>query len=108
MPTRELNDSVTQEWQNGNTELLPQDNTLIQGTSLPQLLQTSLEHKLAWLAQIRLARQAYASTQDGDESTDIDSETLETTQRTHEQHRVFSNHYLDTTSSSKLRSRNRP
>jgi hypothetical protein len=51
-----------------------------QGTSLPQLLQTSQDQKLAWLAQIRLAQFAYAFTQDGDESTDIDSETLETTQ----------------------------
>jgi hypothetical protein len=80
IPTRELNDSVTQEGQNGDTELLPQDKALIQGTSLPQLLQTSQDHKLAWLAQIRLARLAYASTQDGDESTDIDSEMSETTQ----------------------------
>jgi hypothetical protein len=55
IPTRELNNSVTQEWQNGDTELLPQDKVLIQGTSLPQLLQTSQDHKLAWLAQIRLA-----------------------------------------------------
>jgi hypothetical protein len=80
IPTRELNDSVTQEWQNGDTKLLPQDKALIQGTSLPQLLQTSQEHKLAWLAKIRLARLAFTSTQDGDESTDIESETSETTQ----------------------------
>jgi hypothetical protein len=80
IPTRELNNSVTQEWQNGDTELLPQDKVLIQGTSLPQLLQTSQDHKLAWLAQIRLAWLAYASTQDRDESTEIDSETSETTQ----------------------------
>jgi hypothetical protein len=80
IPTRELNASVTQEWQNGDTELLPQDKALIQGTSLPQLLQTSQDHKLAWLAQIRLARLAYASTEDGNESTDIDSDTSEKTQ----------------------------
>jgi hypothetical protein len=80
IPQRELNPSVTQEWQNGDTELLPQDKALIQGTSLPQLLQTSQDHKLAWLAQIRLARLAYASTEAGDESTDIDSDTSETTQ----------------------------
>jgi hypothetical protein len=80
LPTRELNASVTQEWQNGDTELLPQDKALIQGTSLPQLLQTSQDHKLAWLAQIRLARLAYPSTEDGDESTDIDSDTSETPQ----------------------------
>jgi hypothetical protein len=64
-----LNDSVTQEWQNGDTELLPQDKALIQGTSLPQLLKTSQDHKLAWLEQIRLARLAYTSTQDRDEPT---------------------------------------
>jgi hypothetical protein len=46
IPQRELNASVTQEWQNGDTELLPQDKALIQGTSLPQLLQTSQDHKL--------------------------------------------------------------
>jgi hypothetical protein len=80
IPTRELNDSVRQEWQDGDTELLPQDKALIQGTSLPQLLQTSQDQKLAWLAQIRLARLAYTSTADGDESTDIDSDTSETTQ----------------------------
>jgi hypothetical protein len=79
IPQRELNASVTQEWQNGDTELLPQDKALIQGTSLPQLLQTSQDHKLAGLAQIRLARLAYASTEDGDESTDIDSDTSDTT-----------------------------
>jgi hypothetical protein len=80
IPQRELNDSVTQEWQNGDSELLPQGKALIQGTSLHQLLQTSQDHKLAWLAQIWLARLAYASTQDGDESADIDSETSETRQ----------------------------
>jgi hypothetical protein len=36
---RELNDSVTQEWQNGNTNLLKQDKEFIQGTTiLPRLL----------------------------------------------------------------------
>jgi hypothetical protein len=80
IPKRELNDSVTQKWQNGGTELLPQDKALIQGTSLPQLLQTSQDHKLAWMAQIRLARLAYASTQDSDETTDTDTEVSETTQ----------------------------
>jgi hypothetical protein len=79
IPNRELNDSVTQQWQNGDTELLPQDKALIQGTSLPQLMQTSQDHKLAWLAQTRLARLAYASIEDGDESTDIDSDMSETT-----------------------------
>jgi hypothetical protein len=45
IPTRELNDSATQEWQNGDTELLPQDKALIQDTSLPQLLQRLQDHK---------------------------------------------------------------
>jgi hypothetical protein len=71
---------VTQEWQNGDSELLPQGKALIQGTSLPQLLQTSQDHKLAWLAQIQLARLAYASTQDRDETTVTDTEASETTQ----------------------------
>jgi hypothetical protein len=52
---RELNDIVAQEWQNGDTELLPQDKALLQGTSLPQLLKASQDHKLAWLVHIRLA-----------------------------------------------------
>jgi hypothetical protein len=93
IPKRELNDCVTQEWQNGATELLPQDKALIQGTSLCQLLQTSQDHKLAWLAQIRLARLAYTSTQDRDiEQTLILLKRLKQ-HRTHEQRRVFSDHH---------------
>jgi hypothetical protein len=61
-------------------ELLPQDKALIKGTTLPQLLQTSQDHKLACLAQIRLAQLAYASTQDRDEPTDTDTEVSEITQ----------------------------
>jgi hypothetical protein len=70
---------VTQEWQNGDINLLAQDKPLIQGTTLPWLLQTSQEHKLAWLAQIRLARLAYATVQDGDTTTRADKEANETT-----------------------------
>jgi hypothetical protein len=47
IPKRELNNSVTQEWQNTDTELLPPDKALFQGISLPQLLKTSQDHKLA-------------------------------------------------------------
>jgi hypothetical protein len=36
--------------------------------------------QISLVGAIRLARLACASTQDGDESTDIDSETLEITQ----------------------------
>jgi hypothetical protein len=41
IPKRELNNSVTQEWQNGDIHLLAQDKPLIQVTTLPWLLQTS-------------------------------------------------------------------
>jgi hypothetical protein len=61
--TREINNNIIQEWQNGDTNLLAQDKALIQGTILPQLIQTSQEHKLAWLAQIRLVRMALATVQ---------------------------------------------
>jgi hypothetical protein len=77
---QEITHNVTQEWQNGDTDLLPQDKPLLQGTSLPQLLQTSQDHKLAWLEQMRLARLAYASTQDSHAPTDTDTEASETTQ----------------------------
>jgi hypothetical protein len=43
IPKRELNDSMAQEWQNGDINLLAQDKSLIQGTTLPRLLQTSQE-----------------------------------------------------------------
>jgi hypothetical protein len=69
IPTRELNNSITQEWHNGDTNLFAPDQALIQGTTLPRLLQTSQEHKIAWLAQIRLAQTAYTTVQDGDVST---------------------------------------
>jgi hypothetical protein len=78
IPKRELNDSVTQEWQNGDINLLAQDKPLIQGTTIPLLLQTSQEHKLAWLAQIRLARLAYATVQDGDTPTNACTGASET------------------------------
>jgi hypothetical protein len=64
-----------EEWRH---QLLAQDKSLIQGTTLPQLLQTSQEHKLAWLAQITLAPLAYATVQDGDTPTRADN-TNETT-----------------------------
>jgi hypothetical protein len=47
--------------------------------TLPRLLQTSQEHKLAWLAQIRLARLAYATVQDDDTPKGADAEANETT-----------------------------
>jgi hypothetical protein len=59
IPARQLNASITAEWQNGTEDLLDQDKALIRGTTLPQLLQTKQEHKLTWLAQIRRARLAY-------------------------------------------------
>jgi hypothetical protein len=79
IPKRELNDNVAQEWQNGDINLLAQDKPLIQGTTLPRLLQTPQEHKLAWLAQIRLARLAYAIVQDGNTPTRADTAANETT-----------------------------
>jgi predicted negative regulator of RcsB-dependent stress response len=69
---------MTQEWQNGDINLLAQDKPLIQGTTLLWLLQTSQEHKLAWLAQIRLARLAYATIQEDDTPTNADTEANET------------------------------
>jgi hypothetical protein len=79
IPKRELNDSVTQEWQNEDTNLLAQDKPLIQSTTLHRLLQRSHEHKLAWMAQIRLARLAYATVQEEDTPTNADTEANETT-----------------------------
>jgi hypothetical protein len=79
IPKRELNNSVTQEWQNGDTNLLAQDKPKIQGTTLHWLLQTSDEHKLAWLVQIRLARLAYATAQNDDTPTSANAEATETT-----------------------------
>jgi hypothetical protein len=69
IPTRALDNTITQEWQSGDTNLLAPDKALIQGTTLPRLLQTSQEHKVAWLSQIRLAQIAYATVQDGNVST---------------------------------------
>jgi hypothetical protein len=79
VPKRELNNSVTQEWQNGDINLLAQDKPVILGTTIPLLLQTSQEHKLAWLAQIRLARLVYARVQDGNTPTSADTAANKTT-----------------------------
>jgi hypothetical protein len=68
---------MTQEWQNGDINLLAQDKALIQGTTLTRLLQMSQEHKLAWLAQIRLARLAYATVQDDGTPTGTDADANE-------------------------------
>jgi hypothetical protein len=35
IPTRELSNSITQEWHNGDNNLLAPDKALIQGTTLP-------------------------------------------------------------------------
>jgi hypothetical protein len=66
-------------WLIGLLEKFPVDNPLIQGTALPRLLLTSQEHKLAWMAQIRLARLAYATVQEEDTPTNADTEANETT-----------------------------
>ena len=75
IPTRQLNASITEEWQNGIDKLLDQDKALIRGTTLPHLLQTKQEHKVTWLAQIRRARMAYATITDADSSTTTDDAT---------------------------------
>jgi hypothetical protein len=95
----------TQEWQNGDINLLAKDKALIQGTTLPRLLQTSQ-------AQIRHGWLAYATVQEEDTPTNADTEENETKQHTpHEQAREFTiaiafmHHQL---LSSSLCSRNRP
>jgi hypothetical protein len=93
-PQKRTQRHVTQEWQNGDTNLLAQDKALIQGTTLPWLLQTLQEHKLAWLAQIRLARLAYATVQDGDTPTNAGTGASEASHTPWTRLRVYQHHHF--------------